>query len=644
LHILGPHAACADEALKLFARLGHGAWTREALLLGLQESPVFSLQLLLAVPGSALGQGFEAALRAAVEQVGDELLCLWLYVCAARGDLRQDAYATLGSHARRTAALASRLATETGLCDPAHARVAGLWHNLGQLGLCWRVGYPGPVSDLREKQLAVGEMRQYGSDHARLLAAQIEGFLDIPWLAEAVELHHDDIDFVVAMPGLVRVLRAAVILISDEPERIVAAVRLTGLTEPWVAQLASESMATDVGVGAVVAPPVLHAPMLASLLQEAFRELPTEARTLRLRAGCALLGQRELLLSLSGMAEQLRVDAAIDLVPGIELPTFDADSRCMQSATALAARPQSAADWLLARQLGVDEFECLPWQFARQQGACVFAVQTARPALAVDAVDAKLIGLLMDAAHAAAAELDQRQGAISRAVEQGVAKERMHAKRIAHEASNPLTVISNYLAIIDKDATLAQPVRDMQRQMRAEIGRIQRLLGKLGKVTEEEVSAKSCMPNEVLREVEGLFYETLLVQQDIRVGMQLAEAAPQVAVPPDVLKQILVNLVLNAAEAIVHHGSIDLRSTLDVNLDDRGWVEVCVEDSGPGLPRNGITLSLPHASSKGGEHGGVGLSVTRSLIAQAGGRLICRSRSGVGTSFSILLPVLASAS
>ncbi|MEC5387323.1 ATP-binding protein [Uliginosibacterium sp. H3] len=614
------------------------------MLLGLQESPVFSLQLLLAVPEVTAGQKFETALRAAVEQVGDELLCLWLYVCAARGDARQGAYATLGIHARRTATLASRLAAESGLCDPAHARLAGLWHNLGQLGLCWRVGYPGPVSDGREKQLAAGEMRQYGSDHARLLAAQIEGFLDIPWLAEAIELHHDDVNFVLAMPGLVRVLRAAVVLLSEEPERVADAVRLTGLAEPWVVQLASECMAIEAGASQAGTTPVLHAPMLASLLQEAFRGLPTQVRTLRLRAGCALLGQRELLLSLAGMDEQLRVDPAIDLVPDIELPTFDADSRCMQAVTSLAARPQSAADWLLARQLAVDEFECLPWQFDRHQGACLFAALAARSPLAVDAADGRLIGLMVDAAHAAAAGLEQQQGVITKAVEQGIAKERMHAKRIAHEASNPLTVISNYLAIIDKDASLAQPVRDMQRQMRAEIGRIQRLLGKLGQPVEEEAGASSCMPNEVLREVEGLFYETLLIQQDIRLGLQLAEAAPRIAVPPDALKQILVNLVLNAAEAIVHHGTIDLRSTLDINLDDRAWVEVCVEDSGPGLPRKGMALVLPQASSKGGEHGGVGLSVTRSLIAEAGGRLICRSRSGVGTSFSILLPVPGSAS
>jgi signal transduction histidine kinase len=52
-------------------------------------------------------------------------------------------------------------------------------------------------------------------------------------------------------------------------------------------------------------------------------------------------------------------------------------------------------------------------------------------------------------------------------------------------------------------------------------------------------------------------------------------------------------------------------------------------------------LKLPDASSKGESHSGVGLSVTRALIAQAGGRLICRSRPGVGTSFSILLPLAA---
>jgi nitrogen-specific signal transduction histidine kinase len=180
----------------------------------------------------------------------------------------------------------------------------------------------------------------------------------------------------------------------------------------------------------------------------------------------------------------------------------------------------------------------------------------------------------------------------------------------------------------------------MQRQMRTEIGRIQRMLQKLGKATPQEAVRNSCMPNGVLRDVEALFYETLLVKQEIRMGLQLDDAVPETAVSEDALKQILVNLVLNAAEAIERYGSINLRSTLDVNLDGRAWIEVCVEDSGPGLPRTGTGLVLPDASSKGEGHAGVGLSVIQGLVSQAGGRLMCRSKPGAGTSFSVFLPVL----
>jgi len=602
----------------------------------LQRSPLFSLQLLLAVPG-APGKAFDIALFDAVDQLGDELLCLWLHMCASRTDARQQAYAALSVHARRTGELAFRLGFESGLCEPVHARVAGMWHNLGQIGLCWRPGYPGPVCDIREQQLAAGESRQYGSDHAGLLARHLDGLLDVPWLAEAIELHHGTIDFALGMPGLVRVLRAAVVLLSGEPEAVESAARLVDLPSMRVGHLLAESV-TNVPPRPDAAPG-LHAPMFASLLQEAFRDLTAEARTLRLRAGCALLGQRELLLCLSGSGAQLGVDPAIELVPGIKLPPFDAESMCLGPADAGSReRPQSAADWLLARQLNVPHFECLSWQHVRQQGVCLFAVAADRVALADDPVDAKVISLLVDAVHAAAAQLTEKQDAIVRAVEQGVEHERLKAKRIAHEASNPLTVISNYLAIVERDASLSQSVRDMQRQMRSEIGRIQRLLAKLGQKAPVETPATSCMPNEVLREVESFFYETLLVQQDIHLGLQLTESVPEVDVPPDVLKQILVNLVLNAAEAISHHGSIDLRSTLDVNLDDRGWIELCVEDSGPGLSREGLVLTLPKASSKGEQRDGVGLAVTRSLIAQIGGHLVCRSRAGAGTSFSILLP------
>jgi signal transduction histidine kinase len=127
------------------------------------------------------------------------------------------------------------------------------------------------------------------------------------------------------------------------------------------------------------------------------------------------------------------------------------------------------------------------------------------------------------------------------------------------------------------------------------------------------------------------------------------------------LRQALLNLVRNAAEAMPKGGTLTLSSREPVVADGRKFVQISVEDTGPGLPEE-ILLNLfepvialkepegsgtqasgllklfkPVRSSKGAGHAGLGLSIVGSLVEELGGRIQCAT-GPEGTSFHILLP------
>src|SRR5262249_14677061 len=122
----------------------------------------------------------------------------------------------------------------------------------------------------------------------------------------------------------------------------------------------------------------------------------------------------------------------------------------------------------------------------------------------------------------------------------------------------------------------------------------------------------------------------------ITVELALGDAAHLVTVNRTRIEQILVNLLLNAADAIARPGTIAVR----MGQDERGRVRVEVSDTGAGMPAEVLArIFEPYFTTKGEDHGsGMGLPVARDIVEGYGGTLTATSEVGHGTTFTFDLP------
>lgn len=218
------------------------------------------------------------------------------------------------------------------------------------------------------------------------------------------------------------------------------------------------------------------------------------------------------------------------------------------------------------------------------------------------------------------------------------------AAGLAHEIRNPLGAIkgaAQYLApaqVGDDDGEILQVIID-------EVDRLNAV------VTQFLDYARPVKPNVVPVDVNEVVDRTVkLLQVDldesIAIELQLDPARPMAMSDPEQLKQVLVNLVQNAVQAMPAGGRITL-STGSSHDDPAGFhlsgrstdfVEIRVKDTGPGLPEEHREhIFVPFFTTKKGGTG-LGLAISQRIIRSHGGTISAQSRPGEGAEFLIRLP------
>jgi hypothetical protein len=181
-----------------------------------------------------------------------------------------------------------------------------------------------------------------------------------------------------------------------------------------------------------------------------------------------------------------------------------------------------------------------------------------------------------------------------------------------------------------------------------EIERASRILRELSRgpveqdfiVPAEETSSLAVNP--VISELVRMSLGALFVPNRISVQIDLDPDIPQIPTSRDKLKQVLLNLAKNAVEAMPRGGRLIFATRLRADVMPPR-LEIAVRDNGPGLPDTVLErLFEPVDSTKGGDHSGLGLSISRNLVKSMGGEIECDTGQN-GTEFRVLLPVTQSA-
>jgi putative nucleotidyltransferase with HDIG domain len=215
------------------------------------------------------------------------------------------------------------------------------------------------------------------------------------------------------------------------------------------------------------------------------------------------------------------------------------------------------------------------------------------------------------------------------------------SRRMAHEVNNPLSIIRNYLAVMDSKLGRQEKIDSEISIIQEEIDRVSALLHKFVD-TPAEPEKETTELNDTIHAVVRFFNTMKYVPPSVNLVARVRAQSAEVACGTGALKQIFINLIKNAIEAlheVAGGGDIEIVNNGFVHRHGRLYAEVLISDTGKGIPMDVMEkLFSPTQSTKGGDHKGLGLNIVHTLVSQAEGQISCRSNTQ-GTTFEILLPI-----
>jgi two-component system, NtrC family, sensor kinase len=249
-------------------------------------------------------------------------------------------------------------------------------------------------------------------------------------------------------------------------------------------------------------------------------------------------------------------------------------------------------------------------------------------AVAVAAENARLYGELADFAQ----ELERSQAQLIQA-EKLAATGRLAAS-LSHEINNPLQAIHNCLHLV-----IDRSLSDEKKKYYLGLAQneVERLMTLVQRTLEFYRPSKGhAAPTNVTRLIETVLAlsNKRLEHGRIQVHTELQRDLPPLLGVPDQLTQVLLNLIINAAEAMPEGGQLMITTAA---LED--WLTIAIQDTGPGLSPDEVARIFEPFYTTKANGTGLGLAVSYGIIQQHGGRIEVNSLPGLGTTFTVRLPL-----
>ncbi|MDP3025636.1 MAG: ATP-binding protein [candidate division Zixibacteria bacterium] len=212
------------------------------------------------------------------------------------------------------------------------------------------------------------------------------------------------------------------------------------------------------------------------------------------------------------------------------------------------------------------------------------------------------------------------------------------AAGIAHEINNPLTGILTYSSLLLKENKDNLQIKEDLEVIVNETTRCRKIVkGLLEFARQTEPSKAPANINKVVEETLSLL-ETQALFQNIKIEKRLKKGLPDVMMDIDQIKQVFMNIIINAAEAMSQGGTLTIQSDSD---PQKRFAEVCFIDTGPGIPEENLSKIFDpfFTTKRSGKGTGLGLSVSYGIIQRHDGFLEVKSQLGKGSTFTVKLPL-----
>lgn len=563
------------------------------------------------------------------------------------------------------------LATLTNYSSPDEAYLCGLLTDVGQLMLL--AEHTGNYQQLldqnpEDKALILAETNQLATTHCDAAAQLVDSWAIDGFMADALRYHHQDSQNIQDAHQLVKIINLASQVSAEGPlndHALKSSYALFGLNESLTQELRdrvnkdvinmAQSFNIDLGQ-----PNQANQQQAQQQLGQRLGELGEVAQV------ASSLGQKVTGNDLSASIRRaaflsLGVEHCLLFTPAHEqLQTYldpahtEADfgigieaGRSLIADAFLNARPLQSnnqasltiIDQQLLRHFQADCLYCLPLTDNQQTFAVLVCGLTdaqwrdLEPRQMITKAFAQQAAKSFSHQHTVSSDNDNQQ-----TIEHKI-------KEAVHEASNPLSIIRNYLETLTIKLGGEHAANQDLEVIKEEIDRVGDILLRLrDDDADNQVETPTSDLNALIKEVTQIFQQSICLTHDITINLQLDPQLQTLHFNSGHIKQILTNLVKNACEALTEKGLITISTEASVSLSGVNFAAITIEDNGPGItPDVQQQLFSPLKSTKGDGHSGLGLSIVNKLVKEMNGSIVCRSHTQdstgkTGTQFQILLP------
>lgn len=222
------------------------------------------------------------------------------------------------------------------------------------------------------------------------------------------------------------------------------------------------------------------------------------------------------------------------------------------------------------------------------------------------------------------------------------------ASGIAHELNQPLSVIrmgATFLSkMIDKGKEIQdEELKNVVKEIVGQVDRASSIINHMRDFSRIGVETTELDVNEPIRNIFGILGQQFKVR-NIEVEMDLDDNLPHIMADSNKLEQVLLNMVVNARQAIEEKGESGGKVTIK-SFSDKGQAAISVSDTGNGIPEHILDKIFEpfFTTKKVGVGTGLGLSISYGIVKDYGGTIDVKTEEGIGTTFLLKFPPCSNA-